>query len=107
MRKYKCSECGHICKDDEVLKEHHPFKEGDLIWGCPSCLEAESLEMACEVEGCDQLSSCGWPGEDGEYHHTCGKHDRSLKKTAVAPAYDFSAFEIASRVLLQSGNLDS
>lgn len=96
--RWKCSECGHICTDDEILKEHHPFKDGDLIWGCPSCLDAECLERACEVDKCDQLAVNGWSGTDGEYHHTCYKHNSS--RNALVPTYDFSAFD-RGRVLLR------
>lgn len=95
--RWKCRECGHICTDDEILKEHHPFKDGDLIWGCPSCLNAECLERACEVEGCERLASCGWPGEDGEYHHTCGEHDRSFQKDVAVSSADLEA-----RLIVQS-----
>lgn len=98
--RWKCSECGRICTDDEILREHHPFRDGDLIRGCPSCLEAECLDRACEVNECDQLAVSGWPGEDGEYHHTCRKHNSS--RNAPVPTYDFSAFDIAARVILQS-----
>lgn len=77
IERWKCSECGHVCTDDEVLREHHPFRDGDTIYGCPFCLSASTLDRACEVAGCDRPSANGWPDEQGEYHYTCYEHSQA------------------------------
>lgn len=104
--RWKCKECEHICTHEQILYADNPFNSDEVICGCPQCKSVEAMERVCDVEGCERLVSCGWPGEDGEYHHTCGEHDRSFQKDVAVSTYDFSAFDLAAKVLLESGNLD-
>lgn len=104
--RWKCRECGHICTADHILYADNPFDSSKVICGCPACYEVESLDKACEVEDCDQLSSSGWPDEKGEYHYTCHRHGEHMRENTAIQPYDFSAFDLAAQVLLQSGNID-
>ena len=78
-RKLRCKECDWIGSVDDMLEADNPFDPGYTIIGCPECKTPCNLEYACEVEGCNELSTCGFCGKDGEYHQVCGKHFEKLE----------------------------
>lgn len=73
--KYRCSDCLRIIDELDFLHAANPFEPGHEILGCPYCSNVENFSMVCEVTGCELPVACGYPGEDGVYHHTCGKHN--------------------------------
>ena len=58
---------------DDVLKAPNPFDFGEVLWACPSCKGINALYLACDEDGCWEMSACGTPTETG-YRSTCGKH---------------------------------
>lgn len=71
--KCKCLECDWLGPDTEVLVAVNPFDAEDQISGCPQCKSVETLRVACDVPGCDELASCGWNDATGR-RTTCGQH---------------------------------
>jgi len=70
--------CGYSkCKwegtNEDVLKAPNPFDENDLLWGCPKCLQVNTLVLACDESGCWEFATCGTPTER-EYANTCYEH---------------------------------
>lgn len=78
--RWKCKECGHICRQSEVLTAPSPFADTYELVGCPHCKSAESLHAACAIEGCTKDGSCGGPGNDGVYRQTCYEHADWMKR---------------------------
>lgn len=78
LDKYKtvCKECGHHCKWGELLRAPNPFDPEESVTGCPNCFAVDASITVCDVEGCFEVASCGWPSKSG-YRHTCGKHLRN------------------------------
>lgn len=72
-RRWRCCECGDICDDAVLLTAPSPFDPDRTISGCPHCLEAETLEAACDVKGCWMRGSVGTPTPQG-YRWTCHEH---------------------------------
>ena len=73
-RLYRCMECDWTCNGDFILTAKNPFDpSGDTITGCPNCKAIESFLPVCDVEGCHEPVSCGWPSHGG-YRQTCGRH---------------------------------
>jgi hypothetical protein len=79
MRKYKCSECGDISLDKEILKAPNPFDSEEICWGCPTCKSIDQFEDVCDELVCTEVSTCGFPSKYG-YRRTCGKHYREATK---------------------------
>lgn len=72
-KRYKCGECDHLC--DEPLVAANPFDPSETIMGCPSCRSAESLIIACCIQGCRDVAAAGVPGAHGyRYAWLCGDH---------------------------------
>lgn len=71
--KWKCSECGAIIRNHEILKAPSPFSSKVTIHGCPKCHSIDSLLKACDWSRCDKISSCGMPTKKG-YKNYCSKH---------------------------------
>jgi len=76
---WKCEVCGKICTSDEILKADHPFDECEFIYGCPKCRDIDTFQMICEHEGCERVSTCGFPTKDG-YKNLCGEHAKPFFK---------------------------
>lgn len=51
----------------EDMREYH-FHELKEVLNC------------CDEPGCYEVTSAGWPTEDGKYRHTCGEHYRLYNK---------------------------
>lgn len=77
VRRWRCGSCKEIFPDTEVLIAKHPFAAGSIS-GCPRCsaaLDSEAV-LVCDVPGCDEDVSCGWPSKSG-YRRTCSEHHKS------------------------------
>lgn len=71
--KYICRECGHV--SDALLVAVNPFDPEQEITGCVRCFEVNAHSCACQVEGCDRLSTAGVPGAYGyRYAWLCSDH---------------------------------
>lgn len=79
MKKWKCEECDTITDEDKILIADSPFDPANIIMGCPFCKSVNSLQVACDVYGCEKLASCGFPTAEG-YRVTCGEHMRKYKE---------------------------
>ena len=77
MSKYICEtrRCGWRGQEGQILKGPNPFDAEETVYGCPDCKCVGTLIGACEIEGCWQESTCGFPTPEG-YLRTCGKHSR-------------------------------
>jgi len=73
MRRCKCTECGRVIPTSKMLIAPHPFDSDDIVSGCPHCQSIEKFVLLCDVHGCSEIASCGWPSEDG-YRATCYNH---------------------------------
>lgn len=73
MKKYMCPECWWHGTEDEILSAPHPFVKSESVYGCPDCMEVNTLLLACDEPGCWATATCGTPTENG-YRNTCGKH---------------------------------
>ena len=71
--KVKCDECGWHGLENQVLVARSPFDDGDNIYGCPKCLDVNSMRPVCDEPDCWSDSTCGTPTPDG-YRNTCHKH---------------------------------
>ena len=71
--RWRCKECCWRGEQKDIKRAPNPFDTEREVWGCPSCLDVECLEQVCDVEGCWEMYSCGWPSPTG-YRQTCGKH---------------------------------
>lgn len=73
-----CNTCNRMLKNVDFLKAMSPFCADDELWGCPYCKQCdEGFKMVCDVDGCHNIASCGWPSSQG-YRHTCHKHLQPL-----------------------------
>lgn len=71
--KWRCKECDQICVTP--LSAVNPFDEGDVISGCPNCKDVNTLEQACQFDGCKQNASIGTPGGYAyRYFWSCHRH---------------------------------
>lgn len=77
MSKSVCTECDWCGSDKLVLTAPSPFEEFDTIRGCPNCRSVNSLNVACDIQDCKEISTCGAPVKD-EYLRMCGKHYREF-----------------------------
>jgi hypothetical protein len=71
MDKYICINCDWV--GTVPLKAPNPFYEHDTLYGCPNCKSAETIRVGCDVEGCTNECTCGFPTTNG-YRRVCGKH---------------------------------
>lgn len=71
MPKLLCDECGW--HGTEPLKAPSPFEADAVILGCPECKEVNTMQIACDEEGCWKQATCGTPTPSG-YRGTCGMH---------------------------------
>lgn len=77
MSRVLCIECKWCGPEAEMLTATSPFDPEDTVVGCPKCKTVNRLHRACDVEGCDRESSCGFPSDSG-YRRTCGEHYRKM-----------------------------
>ena len=82
---YRCTGCGNIFHDDDMLRAYQPFRDGETVYGCPNCKEIEELVGICEAPGCKEDATVGQRWPDGEYRKTCWFHREDL--AATKPAY--------------------
>lgn len=68
--RWACNDCDWI--EVNRMSAPHPFIPGDTIYGCPHCGGID-LNGVCEIDGCDEIASCGTPTKGG-YARCCGKH---------------------------------
>lgn len=73
MTRWRCEECRAIHDDSELLTAQNPFDAAQDINGCPKCAAVDNFTQVCDVGGCEQEASCGWPSESG-YRRTCFRH---------------------------------
>ena len=76
-QKFKCKECGAIVAHDRVPEAVNPFNRHEMIFGCPECREVNSLIRACDVDGCNEVSSCVLRQDeitDTDYRFVCSFH---------------------------------
>lgn len=74
--RWKCSECGEIINEYDLLIASNPFSHGEVLCGCPACHAIEgttSIDQVCDEPGCELLATCGLPTEGG-YRRTCSLH---------------------------------
>jgi len=71
--KWRCPDCHWIGPTDDFLEGKNPFDETDTILGCPACKAIVNFDQVCDEDGCDALTSCGFPTPDG-YRNTCYRH---------------------------------
>jgi rubredoxin len=72
--KWKCEECGQITPDSKLLRAPNPFTQLETLIGCPHCKAASRFFLACDVEGCCEAVTGGFPSAAG-YRLTCGAHN--------------------------------
>lgn len=72
-KKWKCSDCGEIIINSEILSAKNPFDLEAMIQGCPECTSVMGFDRVCDEPGCEELATCGFPTKNG-YRHTCGEH---------------------------------
>lgn len=78
MKKWKCSECGTVTDEDNILVVNNPFAIKHIIQGCPSCFSVNTLQVVCDEYGCEKLAVTGYPTDEG-YKNVCGEHMRKYK----------------------------
>lgn len=67
---YRCTECAARVPHMQALQAANPFETGGIIFACPRCKEANTLETACVVDGCHNPTSIGTPNRGG-YRYVC------------------------------------
>jgi len=72
-KRWRCSECYWTGPEGALLIGPNPFAPDESVVGCPDCKGIDTAEMMCDVDGCKNLTSCGWPSDAG-YRHTCHEH---------------------------------
>ena len=78
MPAWKCTQCGAVMQDSEVLSAPNPFRPRDYVVGCPSCLSIETLAQACCKIGCDQFGvATAWTEEGNRLF--CSEHAAEQK----------------------------
>jgi hypothetical protein len=71
--KTSCNECGWQGEMKDLLTAPNPFEEDDIIHGCPKCHSIDCFTQLCDVDGCKDYASSGWPSKVG-YRHPCHIH---------------------------------
>ena len=71
--RWKCTECGDIFIDSQILKGTNPFDKELECHGCPVCFSLDAFNKCCDEPGCKQVATCGTPVKNG-YRQTCGEH---------------------------------
>jgi hypothetical protein len=79
--KWRCTECGAITKDSDLLRAPSPFNSTEILCGCPHCFMSTDFDILCDEPGCTNIVSCGWPtgnkNDDwGGYRSTCSQHTK-------------------------------
>ena len=69
-----CANCGWHGLRSNLLEARHPFIPRDVVVGCPSCFEVDTIRKACEFPRCHEEVTCGGLDADDVYRSTCGKH---------------------------------
>lgn len=79
-KQWRCTECGTISLEDNLLRAKNPFDEADWIVGCPNCKSVEEFEEICDEPGCTRQAGCGFRAgpEYGGYRRTCYEHCSAL-----------------------------
>lgn len=65
----RCINCGWEGELERILRATSPFDERRILWGCPECLEAETVKILCDEPGCTMLAGYKWEGR-----WTCLEH---------------------------------
>ena len=73
ITKWRCTNCQAHLQEGDLLKGAHPFQLGEVIFGCPQCLEIGDLTAACDEPGCWRAVSAGTSTPQG-YRSTCYEH---------------------------------
>ncbi len=60
--RWVCTDCGETCVTGEYLTAHSPFDADVILTACPHCRGVETLEAACQAEGC----KLEWLGHESE-----------------------------------------
>ncbi len=77
--RWVCADCGEACVTGEYLTAHSPFDANVILTACPHCRGTETLEAACQAEGCKLVVSSGTPGVDGyRYVRACLNHSPAM-----------------------------
>lgn len=72
--KWKCEECGWVGHDDQLLRAQNPFADDcDTMVGCPDCREPNTMNRACDQDGCRLIAGNGTSTPSG-YMWTCFEH---------------------------------
>lgn len=53
MKKVRCNNCGAVTNRHDLLFANNPFKDDELIEGCPECASANNFTELCEKGDCD------------------------------------------------------
>ena len=89
-KRWKCTACGSIVLETELLKATSPFYAADVLIGCPKCFATNgttTIEDICDEPGCTELATRGFPVADesfGGYRRTCGEHYQQHKQNKTA-----------------------
>lgn len=87
MSRWQCKSCSWEGTDKDLLKAPSPFNPDDELTACPDCQAVEDFDEMCEIDGCDNYASCGWPSYSRRYVRSCGKHMREAEAAGdVAPS---------------------
>ena len=80
-QKWVCQECLEVT--DSPLFANNPFDPSSTVTGCPVCRSANTLTQACQVSGCKNQASGGYPNHYGfKYIFACHEHSPySVSKT--------------------------
>ena len=71
---FKCNLCEAAIEPAQLLVSTNPFDSSEEITGCPHCKQCtEGFTVLCDVTGCRESVTCGWPSPHG-YRQTCGVH---------------------------------
>jgi hypothetical protein len=85
--KWRCTECGAITKDSNILRAPSPFNSTEILFGCPYCFMSTDFEIStgfdilCDEPDCTNIASCGWPTGNkdddwGGYRYSCLQHSK-------------------------------
>lgn len=77
--KIRCSECGWTGPADDRLIAVNPWREAEMIEGCPVCREPVEFQRLCDEPGCTQDATCGTPSPEG-YRRCCGEHYQATQE---------------------------
>lgn len=85
MKHWRCHLCNTIIPDSDLLQAASPFKEADIIVGCPKCRQCtDGFDQLCDEPNCEAVACCGWPTGDktdthAGYRRTCYEHAKGLQ----------------------------